>query len=111
MSNFEQPVATKERMFLSIRPGSAAPPSPDTHAAWSKPRNPKRVHVSLGFKHIAGAGHGSGKRAHSDAGCGALEHRREVAKALTEVVDRALVDEQSLASVILVLHSQGGSLR
>jgi hypothetical protein len=40
-----------------------------------------------------------------------LEHRREVAKALAEVVDRALVDEESLASVILVLHSQGGSLR
>ena len=28
VSNFEQPVATKERMFLSIRPGSAAPPIP-----------------------------------------------------------------------------------
>jgi hypothetical protein len=40
-----------------------------------------------------------------------LEHRREVAKALTEEVDRPLVDEERLASVILVLHSQGGSLR
>ena len=40
-----------------------------------------------------------------------LEHQREVAKALAEVVDRALVDEESLASVFLVLHSQGRSLR
>jgi len=38
VSNFEQPVA---------RLGGT--PIPDTHAAWSKPRNPKRVHVSLGF--------------------------------------------------------------
>ena len=67
--------------------------------------------IKMPAKNHAEHGHGSGKRAHSDAGCGALEHRREVAKALTEVVDRALVDEQSLASVILVLHSQGRSLR
>jgi hypothetical protein len=40
-----------------------------------------------------------------------LEHRREVEKALAEVVNRALADEERLASLILVLHSQGGSLR
>jgi hypothetical protein len=34
---------------MTRAPTEAAPPSPDTHAAWSKPRNPKRVHVSLGF--------------------------------------------------------------
>ena len=40
-----------------------------------------------------------------------LERRRDVAKALAEAIDRARADEESLASVILVLHSQGGSLR
>jgi hypothetical protein len=40
-----------------------------------------------------------------------LEHRRGVEKALAEVVDRALADEERVASVISVLHSQGGSLR
>jgi hypothetical protein len=40
-----------------------------------------------------------------------LEHRREVAKALAEVADQAQADEERLASVILVLHSQGGSSR
>ena len=110
MSNFEQPVATKERMFLSIRPGSAAPPSPDTHAAWSKPRNPKRVYVSLGFN-LSRDSVMAQENEHIQTLAAELEHQREVAKALAEVVDRALVDEESLASVFLVLHSQGRSLR
>jgi len=36
-----------------------------------------------------------------------LEHRRDVAKALAGAIDRARADEERLASVILVLHSQG----
>jgi len=40
-----------------------------------------------------------------------LEHRRGVELALAEAIDRALADEERVASVILVLHSQGGSLR
>jgi hypothetical protein len=107
VSNFEQPVATKERMFVSIMLRSAAPPSPDTHAAWSKPRNPKRVRVNLGFNLSREAQ----ENEHSQTPVAELEHRREVEKALAEVVDRALADEERLASVILVLHSQGGSLR
>jgi hypothetical protein len=40
-----------------------------------------------------------------------LEHRRGLELALAEAIDRALADEERVASVILVLHSQGGSLR
>jgi uncharacterized protein YifE (UPF0438 family) len=106
VSNFEQPVATKERMFVSIRLGSAAPPSPDTHAAWSKPRNPKRVRVNLGFN-LSQEPVMAQENEHIQTLVAELEHRREFEKALAEVVNRALAGEERF----FVLHSQGGSLR
>ena len=54
--------------------------------------------IKMPAKNHAEHGHGSRKRAHSDG---------EVAKALAEVVDRALVDKESLASVILFTFTRG----
>jgi len=96
VSNFEQPVATKER----------AQRHPHPH----KPRNPKRVRVNLGFNLSRGPVMAQ-ENEHIQTLVAELEHRREVEKALAEVVNRALADEERLASLILVLHSQGGSLR
>ena len=48
---------------------------------------------------------------HIQALAAELEHQRGVELALAEAIDRALADEERVASVILVLHSQGESLR
>jgi hypothetical protein len=73
--------------------------------------NPKRVHVAWGSICQSEAAVMAHENEHIQALAAELEHRRGVELALAEAIDRALADEERVASVILVLHSQGGSLR
>jgi hypothetical protein len=70
------------------------PPGPN------KPMNPKRVHVAWGSICKSEAAVMAHENEHIQALAAELEHQRGVELALAEAIDRALADEERVASVI-----------